>query len=139
MSLFSVDGSMLVTNVTLAFFNNVCDRQDFAFQVGQHNDDGQFPITTNTIFVYNTSQTNLICNGWPNLDVVVPARCEGELFLLSRDKYVHCWMIDMDCDGLKKDLLIDEDGTLFGQPSSVFSDSEHFWGEHRSFFLHVTK
>ncbi len=53
--------------------------------------------------------------------------------------FLHCWMIDMDCDGLKKDLLIDEDGTLFGQPSSVFSDSEHFWGEHRSFFLHVTK
>jgi hypothetical protein len=89
MSLFSVDGLMTVTNVTLAFFNNVCGRQDFALQVGQHNDDGQFPITTNTIFVYNTSQTNLICNGWPNLDVVNPARCEGELFFLSRDKYVH--------------------------------------------------
>ena len=85
MSLFSVDGLMTVTNVTLAFFNNVCGRQDFAFQVGQHNDDGQFPINTNTIFVYNTSQTNLISNGWPNLGVVVPARCEGELvFILMR-------------------------------------------------------
>ena len=84
--MFSVDGAMLVTNVTLAFFNNTCSvRQDFAFQVGQENDDGQFPITTNTLFVYNTSQTNLISNGWPNLGVVVPARCEGELvFILMR-------------------------------------------------------
>ncbi|CAF3091006.1 unnamed protein product [Rotaria socialis] len=111
----TIDGLMIVTNVTLAFFNFECSsRQDFAFQVGQHNDDGQFPITTNRLFIYNTSQTNLINSGWPNLDVVNQARCG-----------------DMDCDGLKKDLLIDEDGTLFGQPSSVFSDSEHFWGNQQ--------
>ncbi|CAF1175998.1 unnamed protein product [Rotaria magnacalcarata] len=111
----TIDGLMIVTNVTLAFFNNMCSScQDFAFQVNQGNNDGQFPITTNRMFVYTTSQTNLISNGWPNLDVVNPARCE-----------------DMDCDGLKKDLFIDEDGTLFGQPSSVFSDSEHFWGNQQ--------
>jgi len=34
----------------------------------------------------------------------------------------------MDCDGLKKDLLIDTDGSLFGQPSSVFSQAEYLWG-----------
>jgi hypothetical protein len=45
----------------------------------------------------------------------------------------------MDCDGLKKDLLIDEDGTLFGQPSSVFSQSEYFWGEYQIFFLVLPK
>jgi hypothetical protein len=53
--------------------------------------------------------------------------------------FLHCRMIDMDCDGLKKDLLIDEDGTLFGQPSSVFSQSEYFWGEYQIFFLVLPK
>ncbi len=34
----------------------------------------------------------------------------------------------MDCDGLKKNLLIDMDGTLFGQAASVFSQAEYLWG-----------
>lgn len=35
----------------------------------------------------------------------------------------------MDCDGLKKALLTDTDGTIFGQPSSIFSESEYDWGK----------
>jgi len=34
----------------------------------------------------------------------------------------------MDCDGLKKALLTDTDGTLFGQPASAFSQAEYNWG-----------
>jgi hypothetical protein len=37
-------------------------------------------------------------------------------------------IVDMDCDGLKKDLIIDTDGSLFGQPASVFSQAEALWG-----------
>lgn len=37
----------------------------------------------------------------------------------------------MDCDGLKKALVIDTDGTLFGRPSSVFSQAEALWGMSR--------
>lgn len=36
---------------------------------------------------------------------------------------------DMDCDGLKKALLTDTDGTLLGQPSTVFSQAEYLWGK----------
>ncbi|CAF3294066.1 unnamed protein product [Rotaria sp. Silwood2] len=107
----ALSGLMKITNTTLAFFNDTCDRHDVAIQVSQTNDDGQFPITTSSMFVYNTSQRNLIFNGKPNLGVVNPSRCG-----------------DMDCDGLKKSLLIDTDGSLFGQPASVFSQSEVFWG-----------
>jgi len=35
----------------------------------------------------------------------------------------------MDCDGLKKNLIVDNDGTLFGQASSVFSYAEALWGK----------
>ena len=34
----------------------------------------------------------------------------------------------MDCDGLKKNLLTDTDGSLFGSPASVFSQAESLWG-----------
>ncbi|CAF4773440.1 unnamed protein product [Rotaria sp. Silwood1] len=72
-----LDGLMLITNTTLAFFNNTCGRHDVAIQVSQSNDDGQFPIATNSMFVYNISQENLIFNGEPNLGVVNPSRCGG--------------------------------------------------------------
>jgi hypothetical protein len=36
--------------------------------------------------------------------------------------------IDMDCDGLKKALLVDTDGSLVGQPSSIISQAEYLWG-----------
>ncbi len=69
---------MIITNVTLAFYNDICLRRDIAIQVAQHNDDGQHPITTNLISVYNTSEMNLIFNGRPNLDVVDPSDCVGK-------------------------------------------------------------
>jgi len=75
---FIVDGLMIITNVTLAFFNDTCSRHDVAIQVAQHNDDGQHPIRTNLTSVYNTSQMNLIFNGRPNLDVVDPSDCVGQ-------------------------------------------------------------
>lgn len=34
----------------------------------------------------------------------------------------------MDCDGLKTDLVVDTDGTLFNGPSSVFSNAASLWG-----------
>ena len=42
--------------------------------------------------------------------------------------YLIQFNIDMDCDGLKKNLLIDTDGSLFGLPSTVFSEAEYLWG-----------
>ena len=42
--------------------------------------------------------------------------------------FIHLYL-DMDCDGLKKALFIDTDGTLFGSPSSVFSQAEYDWGD----------
>jgi hypothetical protein len=38
----------------------------------------------------------------------------------------------MDCDGLKKSLLTDTDGSFFGQPSTVFSEAEYLWGNVHS-------
>ena len=69
---------MTITNTTLAFFNDTCGRHDVAIQASQKNDDGQFPITTRVMSVYNTPQNNIIFNGPPNLAVVNPSRCGGK-------------------------------------------------------------
>lgn len=46
----------------------------------------------------------------PDVTLINPARC-----------------VDMDCDGLKKVILTDLDGTYFGQPGTSFSQSEWQW------------
>jgi hypothetical protein len=72
-----VNGGMFITNTTLAFFNDACGRHDTAIQVGQHNDDGQFPVVTSTMYVFNTSRNNVIFNGRPNIQVLNSADCVG--------------------------------------------------------------
>ena len=36
--------------------------------------------------------------------------------------------IDMDCDGLKKNLVILTDGGLYNAPTSLISQANDFWG-----------
>lgn len=79
---FVVGGLMTVTNVTFAFFNDICSRRDIVFQVSQNNDDGQHPIATDHLFVYNTSMSNLVFNGRPNLGAVNPSDCVGKIKLI---------------------------------------------------------
>ena len=69
---------MTVTNVTLAYFNDICSRHDVAISVSQNNDDGQHPINTEQMALYNTSPSNIIFSGRPNLDVVDPSDCVGK-------------------------------------------------------------
>lgn len=69
---------MIVRNTTIAFFNEVCNQYDIAFQVSQSNDDGQFPIVTNSISRYNISDSSVIYNGPPNVNKVNPHDCGGK-------------------------------------------------------------
>jgi len=108
----AIEGVMTVSNVTMAYFNDVCSRHDIAIRIAQQNDDGSHPVNTDHMSVYNSSQGNRVFNGRPNLGVVNPSDC-----------------VDMDCDALKKGLLIDTDGTFLGSsPSTVFSQAEYNWG-----------
>jgi hypothetical protein len=73
---------MTITNVTFGFFNDTCSRQDIMIEVSQDNDDGQHPIRTSQLSIYNTSLSNIAFNGRPNLDVVDPSDCVGKKNLL---------------------------------------------------------
>ena len=119
---------MTIRNVTLGYFNDICSRRDIAIQVAQHDDDGQFPVQTSLMSLHNISQGNIIFNGRPNLDVVDPSDCVGK-FNIYQIIFQYHFNVDMDCDGLKKNLLIDIDGTLVGQPSSIISQADYDWGK----------
>ena len=76
--LFVVDGLMTIFNVTYGFFNNICTRRDIAISVSQENDDGQHPVVSNQASIYNSSTSNIIFNGRPNIGVVNPTDCVGK-------------------------------------------------------------
>ena len=78
LSLFVVDGVLRITNVTFGFYNDICSRRDIAIQVSQNNDDGQHPVITSQLYLYNTSSANKIFNGRPNIGLVNPSDCVGK-------------------------------------------------------------
>ncbi len=82
--MIAVDGYSNFTNVTFAYFNDICGRRDIAIQIGQHNDNGAFPVHTSLMSLYNTAQTNIIFNGRPNLGVINPTNCVGEFILKKK-------------------------------------------------------
>lgn len=69
---------MIVRNVTLAYFNDICNRHDVAFQTSQINNDIQFPIRTELISSYNVSDFNVMYNGFPDRDAVSKRFCRGK-------------------------------------------------------------
>ncbi len=79
-----------------------------------HNDDGQHPITVKNIhFDYVDPESKL----WlfrPNAQLINPNDCGN-----------------MDCDGQKKNLLTDLDGSFLNSPGTVISQSEYEWANQQ--------
>lgn len=76
--------------MTYGYFNDICSRRDIAISVSQNNDDGQHPVVSSQATFYNSSTSNIIFNGRPNLGVVNPSDCVGKepfIFYFSHLKY----------------------------------------------------
>ena len=71
----------------------------------------QFPITVQDIYLH---------------DVTTDAQVY--LFHANKDKITESECGTMDCDGMKKNLISDKDGSFLGQPGTVISMSEYEWG-----------
>ena len=76
-----------------------------------HNDDGQMPVLIKNTRLYDVQNQSKVYLFRPNIDKINPWFC-----------------VDMDCDGLKKNILSDTDGSFLGNPGSVLSQSEFGWG-----------
>ena len=110
-----ISGLQIVTNSTFAHFGTTCDNgNDVIFSTSLHNDDGQLPLQVDSLSLYDVKNESKIWIHRPNLGKINPSDC-----------------VDMDCDGLKKALLTDLDGSFLGTPGSVFPQSEWQWGSQQ--------
>lgn len=115
MSYPQIGGQQTVTNVTFANFNTTCgNRQDSAIVTAKENDDGMHPIKLSNIRLHNVANSSKVWFHRPNIGKINPSDC-----------------VDMDCDGLKKSLIRDTDGSFLGAPGAVISQSEFEWGSQQ--------
>lgn len=114
MSYNQVGGEMIVNNVTFANFNTSCGNINTAVASNLKNDDGQHPMSVENIKLYHVSEGSKTFIHRPNIGKINPSDC-----------------VDMDCDGLKKNLLKDLDGSFLGSPGAVISQSEFEWGSQQ--------
>ena len=107
-------GQLFINNVTFANFNpGQCDGQfDSAIRTNPRGDDMQFPIfATGTKFI-NVAESSRIWMDRPITKLVTNEHC-----------------VDMHCDGLKKALLVDNDGAVIGngQAGTIVADAAYEW------------
>ena len=73
--------------------------------------DAIHPLDIKNTTLLDVDYSSLIWNHRPDVELINPKKC-----------------VDMDCDGLKKVLLTDLDGSFLGQPGVMFSESDWQWG-----------
>lgn len=105
---------MVVNNVTFANFASNCDNNDTVITSNPFNNDGQHPVIFERITTINVSNSSMVFLYRPDLNTITPSECG-----------------DMDCDGLKKNLLTDSDGSFLGEQGCVTSQSEYGWGSQQ--------
>lgn len=104
-----------VTNTTFVHWGKNCKgTYDAILSTNYNNDDGQHPVTFSKIYLYDVVNSSKVWIHRPNSETINPTQC-----------------VDMDCDGLKKNLCSDLDGSFLGSPGHVFSQSEFDWGSQQ--------
>ncbi|KAK4475484.1 hypothetical protein MN116_000801, partial [Schistosoma mekongi] len=105
---FANGGAGYLSNLTIANFGAICNgKRDYVWRTSTHNEDGVFPTYFMGTKVISVDLDSTVYYDRPNLANVRFDRCN-----------------DMECDGLKKVLVIDKDGGLFGQPTVIIPQSE---------------
>ncbi|XP_069121982.1 fibrocystin-L-like [Argopecten irradians] len=111
MSYNSIMGLMRLEGNTFAHFKSTCGKNDFAVSTNGLGDDLQHPIQSRNAELIDVAIDNKIHYNRPRVAKINSADC-----------------IDMDCDGLKKDLFADMDGSfLGGSVGAIISESEWQW------------
>ncbi|XP_069771791.1 PKHD1 like 1, tandem duplicate 1 [Narcine bancroftii] len=107
----AISGKMLVQNTTFVGFQGVCSQQlNVMFISNPENEDMQHPILVKGITVDQSEEPGKVFIHRPDLSKVNPSDC-----------------VDMDCDGKKKTLLKDLDGSFLGRVGAVIPQSEYQW------------
>ena len=107
----SLRGIMLLNRITFANFNKNCEDKMGKVLRPPTNDDFNFPIKASEVSFVNVANMDKVFIDRP-FSPVHPKDC-----------------VDFDCDGFKKLLLIDLDGSFNGngKPSTIIPDSAYEW------------
>ena len=105
---------MTIKNVNFIYFGSSCGVRDYVIASSLGNDDGQHPVEISNTQFFNVDSDSKVFIHRPNINKINPSDC-----------------VDMDCDGLKKNLLTDTDGSFLGSPGTVISQSEFEWGSQQ--------
>ena len=107
----SAYGQSCVVNTEFANFNRKCGMRDFAIRSSPENVDQNFPIR----LISGNEISNVLTD-----DLVRFDRADPEFINIGDCS-------DMTCDGLKRSILIDEEGGFLGQRGTIHAESEHEW------------
>ena len=110
----AIGGLTMIRNVTFCKFGTPCGKTEQALMTHPNSDDCQHPIHLENINMQCVDNGSKFWNHDPNLGKINPSDC-----------------VDMDCDGLKKILIRDQDGSFTGGSGlhTMVSRSELGWGE----------
>ncbi|XP_066939673.1 fibrocystin-L-like [Macrobrachium rosenbergii] len=112
----AIRGGSYVKNVKFVNFNSRNCGKDVAFLTNKDSDDAIHPVFVSGLSFVNSSTDNYIYMYKPNLGKVNPSDC-----------------VDMSCDGHKKVIIQDMDGSLLGTPKATATAiAEYEWDGDRS-------
>ena len=110
MSYMALGGLLNGKNLSFVNFNTKCGIRDYALSTDPVNVDGSHPVDFELIKLYNVANSSKIWFHRPDVSKINPSDC-----------------VDMDCDGLKKCIFTDKDGSFLGKAGVVMSESEWEW------------
>ncbi|KAK4312053.1 hypothetical protein Pmani_016482 [Petrolisthes manimaculis] len=113
----ALHGSSYIEDVTFTNFGSRDNCSiDVALMTNQGSDDAIHPIFTSGLTFVDTPEDNYVFIHYTNLARVNPSDC-----------------VDMDCDGHKKVVVTDNDGSLLGsEQATLTSEAEKEWDGDRS-------
>ncbi|XP_072104046.1 PKHD1 like 1, tandem duplicate 1 [Mobula birostris] len=107
----AISGLMMVQNTTFVGFRGVCSKElNTMFISNPNNEDMQHPVLVEGITIDQSEERGKVFIHRPDVTKVNPNDC-----------------VDMDCDGKKKALLKDLDGSFLGGVGAVIPQSEYEW------------
>ncbi|XP_072925977.1 LOW QUALITY PROTEIN: PKHD1 like 1, tandem duplicate 1 [Hemitrygon akajei] len=112
----AISGLMMVQNTTFVGFWGVCSKELNVMLISNpNNEDMQHPVLMEGITIDQSEERGKVFIHRPDVTKVNPSDC-----------------VDMDCDGKKKALMKDLDGSFLGAVGAVIPQSEYEWnGDNR--------
>ncbi|XP_075907773.1 fibrocystin-L-like [Nelusetta ayraudi] len=108
----AIKGLMTVKDTTFVGFRNVCSSEaNFMFITNPINEDLQHPVQVSRVTIVDSTEPAKVFIHRPDVRKANPSDC-----------------VDMDCDGKKKTMLRDLDGSFLGSEGTIVPQSEFEWG-----------